>query len=126
MSEIPVWKKILSGFLYILHIVLVLLLLFGWLIPSKKLWIFLAYIFIPFTIISWSFFNGCILTKWQNELENKQPSSQPGFIQHLLDPDNKFSKKFWGNLENIIIILVWMITFYRICPLSCMFTTKNV
>jgi len=70
--------KIYANFVFVLHFILVLVVVFGWLIPGDFFYVFL--IFFSLTLISEILLGYCVLTKIEFDLRKK------------IDPDKKFDK----------------------------------
>lgn len=70
--------KTSADFVFVLHFVLVLIVVFGWLVPGRFFYVFLT--FFALTLISEITFGYCVLTKIEFDLRRK------------IDPNQKFDK----------------------------------
>ncbi len=103
-------RKVLLGLLKIVHLVILLFVVFGWLLPRN--WLLIHLIFVPLMVLQWQFNQGsCILTNWENAIRGntKIKTQQQGqFIKGILG-------KFCQPLPSDAVIKRWV---YGVIALS--------
>src|SRR5574340_1079932 len=77
MSRIEI--QILANIVFLIHLILVIIILFGWYFPSIK---YIYLLSLVLTLISEAVFGYCVLTKWEFDLRKK------------LEPDLKYNYSF--------------------------------
>lgn len=94
-------RILLAKFVYVIHMLCILILVFGFVLPKPFLPFLL--VFIPATIIQWMFnTNQCVLTQLQYKLEGREiaPNEEGTFIRELF---RRFS------FEPTPQLMVWII-----------------
>ncbi len=96
-------RKVLLGVVKTSHLVILLFVVFGWLLPGN--WLLTHLIFLPSMILQWQFNqSSCILTNWENSLRKKttvKTQQQGQFIKGILG-------KFCQPLPSDAVIKGWV------------------
>lgn len=106
------FRKISADIVFVFHIIIVLILLFGWMFEEFNTVYFLTLLA---TLLSWILFKGCVLTQIEfyirKELHGKEVTYDESFI-------NFYGYKILGDKvpsKKIIEPLVWIFLIISIC-----------
>jgi hypothetical protein len=110
----------LSTIIWLIHLILLIIILFGWLIlPSWSLKYQLA--IVPLVFLDWYDMDGqCILTRLEHYIKTgeweQEPAEEggPNFFQPLIEKlfNIRMTRKEASYLNHLLFIISWLITYF--------------